>query len=177
MTAANATGPVGSAGSRGATRIVGLLRRLLQRPELASLGGLVAAFAVFSILRPDLFLTQDNGVNVASLAAQYGIVAVGVTLLMIAGHFDLSVGTIVGLTGWAMYYFGNVLGLPPILTILCTLAVGDAARRAQRRHPGANRPALLHHHARDLARLSRHPDDEHQRLSGRGQVSRFLRAS
>jgi simple sugar transport system ATP-binding protein len=43
---------------------------------------------------------------------------------MIAGHFDLSVGTIVGLTGWAMFYFGNVLGLPPILTILCALAVG-----------------------------------------------------
>ena len=107
-----------------------MLRRLLQRPELASLGGLAAAFAVFSILRPDLFLTHDNGVNVASLAAQYGIVAVGVTLLMIAGHFDLSVGAIVGLTGWAMYYFGNVLGLPPILTILCALAFGDAARRA-----------------------------------------------
>jgi simple sugar transport system permease protein len=125
MTSANTTGPAGSAASRGATRrVVDVLRRLLQRPELASLGGLVAAFAVFSSLRPDLFLTQDNGVNVASLAAQYGIVAVGVTILMIAGCFDLSVGTIVGLTGWAMYYFGNVLGLPPILTILCTLAFG-----------------------------------------------------
>ena len=117
--------PAGSAASRGAaSRIVGLLRRPLQRPELASLGGLVAAFAVFSILRPDLFLSQDNGINVASLAAQYGIVAVGVTVLMIGGHFDLSVGTIVGLTGWAMYYFGNVLGLPPIATILCALAFG-----------------------------------------------------
>ena len=125
MTSANTTGPAGSAASRDATRrSVGVLRRLLQRPELASLGGLVAAFAVFSILRPDLFLTEDNGINVASLAAQYGIVAVGVTLLMIAGHFDLSVGTIVGLTGWAMYYFGNVLGLPPIVTILSTLAFG-----------------------------------------------------
>ena len=125
MTEANATGPLGPAGARSATRwTFGLARRLLQRPELASLGGLVATFVVFSILRPDLFLTKDNGVNVASLASQYGIVAVGVTVLMIAGHFDLSVGTIVGLTGWAMYYFGNVLGLPPILTILCTLAVG-----------------------------------------------------
>ena len=101
-----------------------MLRRLLQRPELASLGGLAAAFALFAILRPDLFLTQDNGVNVASLASQYGIVAVGVTVLMIAGHFDLSVGTIVGLTGWAMYEFGNVLGLPPIVTILCSVAFG-----------------------------------------------------
>ena len=125
MIEANATGPSGSAASGGATRwAYNVLRSLLQRPELASLAGLAAAFVVFSILRPDLFLSHDNGVNVASLAAQYGIVAVGVTLLMIAGHFDLSVGTIVGLTGWAMYYFGNVLGLPPILTILCALAVG-----------------------------------------------------
>jgi simple sugar transport system permease protein len=125
MTDANGAGPPRPASSRGATgSTFGLFRRLLQRPELASLGGLAAAFVVFSILRPDLFLTHDNGVNVASLAAQYGIVAVGVTLLMIAGHFDLSVGTIVGLTGWAMFYFGNVLGLPPILTILCALAVG-----------------------------------------------------
>jgi simple sugar transport system permease protein len=125
MIETNPTGPSGHLASRGVSRSAfGLARRLLQRPELASLGGLAAAFAVFSILRPDLFLTHDNGVNVASLAAQYGIVAVGVTLLMIAGHFDLSVGAIVGLTGWAMYYFGNVLGLPPILTILSTLAFG-----------------------------------------------------
>jgi simple sugar transport system permease protein len=125
MSEANASGPTGSAASRGAMRSTsGVLRRLLQRPELASLGGLAAAFVAFSILRPDLFLTNDNGVNVASLAAQYGIVAVGVTLLMIAGHFDLSVGAMVGLTGWAMYYFGNVLGLPPIPTILSTLAFG-----------------------------------------------------
>jgi ribose/xylose/arabinose/galactoside ABC-type transport system permease subunit/ABC-type branched-subunit amino acid transport system ATPase component len=125
MTDADGAGTPRSASSRGATgSTFGLFRRVLQRPELASLGGLAAAFVVFSILRPDLFLTHDNGVNVGSLAAQYGIVAVGVTLLMIAGHFDLSVGTIVGLTGWAMFYFGNVLGLPPILTILCALAVG-----------------------------------------------------
>jgi simple sugar transport system permease protein len=125
MTEAGGAGSPGSASSRRATgSTFGLFRRLLKRPELASLGGLAAAFALFSILRPDLFLTHDNGVNVASLAAQYGIVAVGVTLLMIAGHFDLSVGTIVGLTGWAMFYFGNVLGLPPILTIVCALAVG-----------------------------------------------------
>jgi len=125
MTLANSTRRAGSAASRVASHpVFGSLRRPLQRPELASLAGLVAAFTVFSIMRPDLFLTQDNGVNVASLAAQYGIVAVGVTVLMIGGHFDLSVGTIVGLTGWAMYYFGNELSLPPIVTILCTLVIG-----------------------------------------------------
>jgi simple sugar transport system permease protein len=125
MIETNPTDPSGPIASRRRSlSTFGVLRRLLQRPELASLGGLLAAFAVFSILRPDLFLTNDNGVNVASLAAQYGIVAVGITLLMIAGHFDLSVGAIVGLTGWAMYYFGNVLALPPIVTILSTLVFG-----------------------------------------------------
>jgi simple sugar transport system permease protein len=122
-----AVSPAGAAASSsGSRRALGVLRRPLQRPELASLGGLVAAFTVFSIMRPELFLTQENGINVASLAAQYGVVAIGVTVLMIAGHFDLSVGTIVGLTGWSMYYFGNQLGLSPILTIVCTLAFGTA---------------------------------------------------
>ena len=177
MTLANIAGPPGSANSRGsAYGTFDVLRRLLQRPELASLGGLVAAFVVFSILRPDLFLSQYNGVNVASLAAQYGIVAVGVTLLMIAGHFDLSVGAIVGLTGWAMYYFGNVLGLPPVVTLLGALGFGARARSRQRRHPGAHGAAVVHHHPGDVAGLSRRPDDEHQRISGCGQVSRVLRA-
>lgn len=101
-----------------------LPQRILRRPELASLSGLVVALIIFSALRADLFLTADNGINVASIAAQYGIVAVGVTVLMIAGYFDLSVGAIVGLTGWGMYYFGNVLGLPPIVTVGCALAFG-----------------------------------------------------
>ena len=161
MTEANGAGPSGSADSRGATGIGSppVLRRLLQRPELASLGGLAAAFVVFSILRPDLFLSHDNGVNVASLAAQYGIVAVGVTLLMIAGHFDLSVGTIVGLTGWAMYYFGNVLGLPPILTILCALAVrrrcSERSTASSRCEPGCPRSSSPSRRRSSIAASSR----------------------
>ncbi len=117
------TNPAGNGKARRG-RVNSVLRRPLQRPDLASLGGLVAAFTVFTIMRPDLFLSQDNGINVTSLAAQYGIVAVGVTALMIAGHFDLSVGTIVGLTGWAMYYIGNELNFPAPLTVICALAVG-----------------------------------------------------
>jgi simple sugar transport system permease protein len=99
------------------------VRRLLQRPELASVGGLVIAFVSFSLATP-LFLTKTNFVSFTGLAAQFGIVAVGVTLLMIGGQFDLSVGAIVGLTGWGMFFFGQELGLPPVLTIICALAFG-----------------------------------------------------
>lgn len=123
ISAADTAGPPIPWGARGISR---QLRRPLQRPELASLGGLIAAFAVFSVMRSDLFLTQETGVNIASLAAQYGIVAVGVTVLMIAGHFDLSVGAIVGLTGWSMYYFSDQLHFSPLLTIVCSLLFGTA---------------------------------------------------
>lgn len=123
------TSPRGSAGTsfRGGARGLGRqMRRPLQRPELASLGALVASFVVFSSISPELFLTQETAVNIATLAAQYGIVAIGVTILMIAGHIDLSVGTVVGLTGWSMYFFGTQLHFAPLLTILCSLLFGAA---------------------------------------------------
>ena len=95
---------------------------------------------------------------------------------MIAGHFDLSVGTIVGLTGWAMYYFGNVLGLPPIATILCALAFGallGAINGILQVRTGL--PSFIITLATPLVhRGLLHDGDE--RLSSRSQVSRRLRA-
>ncbi len=125
MTASKgATGarPSASAGIAGLTKVLG---RSLLRPELSALGGCIVAFVVFTVATP-LFISQDTFVPATSLAAQYGIVAVGVTLLMIGGQFDLSVGAIVGLTGWSMYFFGQELGLPPEITILLALAFGTA---------------------------------------------------
>ncbi len=98
---------------------------MLLRPELASLGGCAAAFIFFSLATP-LFLSKDTFVPATSLAAQYGMVAVGVTLLMIGGQFDLSVGAIVGMTGWSLYFFGDPsqMNLRPELAIICALGFG-----------------------------------------------------
>ena len=46
------------------------LRRLLLRPELASIGGLAIAFTAFSLATP-LFLTKANFVSFSGLAAQF----------------------------------------------------------------------------------------------------------
>ena len=118
--------PKGSVG-RSVAKEIGHLRRLLLRPELASLGGCAAAFVFFSLATP-LFLTKDTFIPATSLAAQYGMVAVGVTLLMIGGQFDLSVGTIVGLTGWSLYFLGDAsqLNLRPEIAIVGALAFGTA---------------------------------------------------
>ncbi len=101
------------------------IQRALIRPELASITGVVAAFIFFSLATP-LFLSTATFVPATSLAAQFGIVAVGVTLLMIGGQFDLSVGAIVGLTSWSMYLFGQQMSFPPELAILAALGFGTA---------------------------------------------------
>src|SRR5437588_12567126 len=98
------------------------IRALLLRPELAAIGGLLLTLIVFSLLSP-LFLARQTAITVASTASELGIVAVCVTLLMISGHFDLSVGAIVAFSGYGALYALRA-GYPPEVAILAALAAG-----------------------------------------------------
>ena len=69
-------------------------RRFMLRPEATALAAVVVLFVVFTILSPQLFPTKLTYISVMSVAAELGIVSIGVTLLMIGGHFDLSVGAV-----------------------------------------------------------------------------------
>src|SRR5437867_7170938 len=99
------------------------VRAMLLRPELAAVGGLVLTFSIFSLLKPALFLARPTAITVASTASELGIVAVCVTLLMISGHFDLSVGAIVGFSGYGALYALRA-GFPPEIAVLAALAAG-----------------------------------------------------
>ena len=57
-------------------------------------------FCIFTALSPELFPTKLTYISITSFAAELGIVSIGVTLLMIGGHFDLSVGAVLGLTSY-----------------------------------------------------------------------------
>ncbi|MFC5185748.1 ABC transporter permease [Actinomadura harenae] len=70
------------------------LRRLLVRPEFGALIGAVALFVLFSVTA-DAFLQTSSFSNVLYSASTFGIMAVGVSLLMIGGEFDLSAGVMV----------------------------------------------------------------------------------
>src|ERR687892_359402 len=86
------------AGTR--VRKVGALRRWLTRPELAAVAGAILVFAFFALVAGDSgFLTGGGTATYLEVAAQLGIVAVPVAMLMIAGEFDLSVGSMVGAAG------------------------------------------------------------------------------
>nr|WP_239066769.1 ABC transporter permease [Actinomadura bangladeshensis] len=70
------------------------LRRLLGRPELGALLGAVALFVFFSVVA-DAFLRAGSFSTVLYASSTFGIMAVGVSLLMIGGEFDLSAGVMV----------------------------------------------------------------------------------
>jgi simple sugar transport system permease protein len=85
-----------------ATRVrnVGTLRSVLGRPELASVAGCILVFLFFAAVAGDNgFLSKDGTASYLEVAAQVGIIGVPVALLMIAGEFDLSVGSMVGAAG------------------------------------------------------------------------------
>ena len=70
-----------------------LLTRALTRPSLAALLALLVVVLFFGLRAPDL-LTARGLAGVLDTAATLGIGGVTVALLLIAGHFDLSIGAV-----------------------------------------------------------------------------------
>jgi simple sugar transport system permease protein len=110
-------------------REVGALRRWLTRPELAAVAGAILVFVFFAVVAGDSgFLTAGGAASYLEVAAQLGIVAVPVAMLMIAGEFDLSVGSMVGAAGMIIAIttteYGWPLGAAVLLAFAVALAVG-----------------------------------------------------
>lgn len=75
-------------------------KQLLSRPEFASLAGTVMVFVVFAIGAGNSGMFNLDGImNWSQVAAYLGLISVGACLLMIAGEFDLSIGSMIGFAG------------------------------------------------------------------------------
>src|SRR5947209_3352610 len=88
---------------------VGPLSRLLPRPDIGALLGALAVFFVFGYFARGVNWLGDPGIAAGwtDQAAQYGIVAVPVALLMIGGEFDLSAGVMIGSSGLLLGYLAT----------------------------------------------------------------------
>jgi simple sugar transport system permease protein len=69
---------------------------LLRRPELGAAAGALLTWAFFAAVAGAPFRSLDGTAAYLNAAAPLGILAVAVALLMIAGEFDLSVGSVIG---------------------------------------------------------------------------------
>ncbi len=106
------------------TRSVGFLKRQLTRPELAAVAGAVLVFVFFAIVAGDSgFLTRGGTASYLAVAAQLGIVAVPVSMLMIAGEFDLSVGSMVGAAGMTIAIATSEYSWPLWAAVLLAFAM------------------------------------------------------
>ena len=105
------------------------VRRFMER--FSALLFLFILIAVFSILRPNAFPTPVNLFNIARQASITGIIAVGMTFVILTGGIDLSVGSILAVSGMmaAVVYKGGtslVAGQAPVGTVLGAALVACA---------------------------------------------------
>ena len=92
--------------------------------QFGTLFGLIALSAVLWALTPH-FLTVANLLNIAQQTSINAIVAVGMTFVILSGGIDLSVGSIVAVSGVVL---GTMLQAdqPLVLSVLAAIMIGTA---------------------------------------------------
>jgi len=138
------------------TPAAGRRRRLTDLPESSALFVLLGALIIFFSLQSPYFLSYGNGVNILTALAVTGIIAAPMTLLLIGGQFDLSIGSAFSFCGvvmahvavtngvwWGVVaalfaglfiglingFFVTVVGVNPLITTLATLAIFSGAAK------------------------------------------------
>ena len=95
------------------------LPQFLQRNALLiALAGLIA---VFSALRPDTFFTVNNLTTILSIQATSAMLALGVTIVLLIGEFDLSIAAIMGMSASLIAYLTTQHDMSVLLA--CALAL------------------------------------------------------
>jgi len=85
---------------------------------------LLLFIVVFSLLLPKTFFSKGNFLTIVSSQAVLMLLALGLTLPLAAGEFDLSIGSLLGFAAVLAAYFSGQWQWPLIVMILATLAVG-----------------------------------------------------
>lgn len=93
--------------------------------QLGTVIGLVFVFGLFSILRPDTFFNMSNVELILVQSAVVGMSALGMTIIIIAGGIDLSVGSNIALGTVTIALLLND-NFPPLLAALGGVAAGAA---------------------------------------------------
>lgn len=102
------------------------MKRLLAAPEFAPLVGLVLVWTFFALVAGSAFTSLEGTAAWMNAAAPLGILAVAVALLMMGGEFDLSVGSVIGVSGMTVMLLTVEAGLPLTIAIAAALALAAA---------------------------------------------------
>ncbi len=126
MNTTTTTPAVGARPDAGSGSITSALGNLLRRPETGSFIGLVLVFGFFSVFGGQSFTSASGAASWLNVAAELGIIALPVGLLMIAGHLDLSVGSVIPASSLTMAIVTGYYGMPAPVGMAAALALGLA---------------------------------------------------
>ncbi|MFM8349755.1 MAG: ABC transporter permease [Actinomycetales bacterium] len=96
---------------------------LLRQRFFVVLVVLVAMFIFFSLTQ-ETFLTGANISAILTASSILWVASIGLTFVMLAGGFDLSIGSMLALCGIGLGWFVNQASMPIGLAILATVVMG-----------------------------------------------------
>lgn len=99
-----------------------MIKSLVARPEFGPFVLLVVELVVFTAINPQ-FISAGNIGNTLTFTVELGMIALPMTLLMTAGEFDLSVGSVFGFSAVVMWTLFNTGAAPMELAFLASLVV------------------------------------------------------
>jgi rhamnose transport system permease protein len=99
-----------------------MIARLTESRETV-LAGLLVALMVVMALMSDQFLTLGNLLRTTRFFTEIGLIALGMTLIIVTGGIDLSVGSALALVSVTVG-FSYQAGLPLVLALILGLVVG-----------------------------------------------------
>jgi simple sugar transport system permease protein len=106
-----------------------LFQRLIARSEFGPFILLMSEIAVFAALSAT-FLSAGNISNLLAFTPELGMIALGMTMLMTSGEFDLSVGSVFGfapIVMWTIYNTGtSSLEVGFVVALLLAVVIGFA---------------------------------------------------
>lgn len=112
----------------------GRISTLRRRPEVGAFLVMIAVIIAIGFASNGSAFNALGLKNNISIISQFGIIATGACLLMIAGDFDLSIGSMIGFAGMSMammlkwglpFGIGEATPLTAfVLTLIMTLAIG-----------------------------------------------------
>jgi ribose transport system permease protein len=94
--------------------------------RVLAFGALIGLFIIFTLASPN-FLQFDNITGILLATAVNGVLALGVTFVIITAGIDLSVGTVMTLAAVMTGVFITIWGLPVPLGVLAGMATGALA--------------------------------------------------
>lgn len=97
------------------------------RQKLMAFASLLALIVIFTVLKPDAFMTRDNIIGILQSTTVIGVLAIASTFIIITSGIDLSVGVLMTFCSVSAGVFLVNWGLPLPLGVLGAIVVGALA--------------------------------------------------